>query len=180
MQATEGYTSIKVRLGDAEFEASGREEVVASQYDRFLQAIEIGAISTSRHSGNGKATETNGKTEGDDDWRDPIEEMWNRAYVRDGEKVSLNVLPSGKTFNSDSIILLIYGYQSLLSRDSVKSIELLDAAQQSGLRIDRIDRNLCAEHRKLVIKGGSGKGSRYSLNNRGMKAAQELLDRLFE
>jgi hypothetical protein len=94
--------------------------------------------------------------------------------------LSLLVMPQTQTVNADSIILLIYGYQKLLKRDAVNSTELMESAKWSGLRIDRIDRSLVNGHAAFIVKGGSRKGSRYSLNNRGMLYAQELLEKMFD
>jgi hypothetical protein len=56
----------------------------------------------------------------------------------------------------------------------------MESAKQSGLRIDRVNRNLPKAHQQFLITGGTGKGARYSLNNRGMAYAQELLEGMFE
>src|SRR5581483_5610022 len=106
--------------------------------------------------------------------------QWSRAYRQDGDRLSLHGLPQGKTQNADAIVLLIHGYHELLKRESIPSTELMNAAKQSGLRIDRIDRSIPSSHNAYLIKGGNGKGSRYSLNNRGRAYAQELLDQMFE
>ena len=102
------------------------------------------------------------------------------AYLRKDNKLSLHVLPKTKNSVADSLVLLIYGFQKLLGLEAVSSIALMEAAKQSGLRIDRVDRNIPVEHGKLVIRGGQGKGTRYSVNNRGAAYAQELLEKLFE
>lgn len=180
-----GSYRLKVRLGSHEFEADGPEEVVREQFAIFLQAANsLGAAAPSPRSnsqsesgqGNGEQGRAGESEEGNGD----VESMWNRAYKRNGDRLSLHVLPQTKTQNADAILLLLYGYQTILKQESVKTTDAMDAAKQSGLRIDRIDRNLPASHNALVIRGGNGKGTRYSLNNRGLAYAQELLEQMFE
>lgn len=158
---------LKVKLGSAEFDAEGPEETVRSQFEQFLEIARMGKASFEE-----KGTE-------------PVEEQldngeWDRAYLTKQNQVSLKLLPQGRSSNADAILLLIYGHCVLLEHESITSVELMSAAKQSGLRIDRIDRTLTASHKHFVIKGGSGKGSRYSLNNRGRSRAQEILEALFE
>jgi hypothetical protein len=177
------YT-LKIRLGNAEFDGCGPEESIRADYILFLEAHKIcfsgnGSVA-SQGTAPAAASGTQQSAPTDDSWTDPLEAAWDRAYLRKDGKLSLHVLPTGKSANSDALLLLIYGFQSLLGLDAVPSVGLMDAAQQSGLRIDRVERNLTPDHRKLIIKGGNGKGTRYSLNNRGLKVAQELLERLFD
>lgn len=177
---------LKTRIGSHEFDAEGQESAVKEQFNLWVQAItsapqpppqKTTVISTNVVDGN-----EHGGDAGDDGIidGDAVDAIWNRVYKRDNEQVSLLVLPQTQTANADAIILLIYGYQTLLKRDAVNSTELMDAAKWSGMRIDRIDRPLGNGHAQFVVKGGSRKGSRYSLNNRGMAYAQELLERMFD
>lgn len=175
---------LKTRIGAHEFDAEGPEAAVKEQFSLFVQAINSAApempskskvISTVVHDDVDAVDDRDGPV--DDD---AVDAIWNRVYKRDDGKVSLLVLPQTSTPNPDSIILLIYGFQTLLKQEAVNSTDLMDAAKWSGLRIDRIDRNLTNGHASLIVKGGSRKGSRYSLNNRGMTYAQELLEKMFD
>lgn len=116
----------------------------------------------------------------DDEDGDPVEGNWDRVFKRTDDQLSLLLLPNGKFRNADSIVLLIYGYQKLYGQNGVPVTSLMEAAKQSGLRIDRVNRNLPKSHQQFLITGGTGKGARYSLNNRGMAYAQELLEGMFE
>jgi hypothetical protein len=168
---------LKVRLGNHEFEAEGPEESVKEQFSRFVELA-----TAAKPTGNGNGERKNYWEKGADesgDERDPYGYL-TRAFVQSDDRVSLSVLPQTKSQNADAIILLLYGYRAVLNRDNVQSTDLMDAAKQSGLRIDRIDRNLPAGHKPFVITGGSGKGTRYGLNNRGISYAQDLLEKLFE
>ncbi|MEM6690913.1 MAG: hypothetical protein AAF664_15880 [Planctomycetota bacterium] len=166
---------LRIKVGAAEFDAEGPVEIVRSDYESFLNLIErVGtkAIEVRSQSSDPEPTPNVGGF---------IEEnTWDKAFLRSEDKLSLNVLPDTKHSNGDAILLLIYGYQTLFQQDGVTSISLMEAAKQSGLRIDRIDRSLTAEHHRLILKGGSGKGTRYSLNNRGISYSQSLLEQLFD
>jgi hypothetical protein len=177
MEAT--LYKLKVRVRGSEFEAEGPEELVREQFQAFLQIANAS-------NPQGKE-EDSARTNRDEERRngssgpDPVNKQWDRAFAVDADQcASLLVLPASKNAISDAIILLIYGNQIIGSIDAVQSARLMTAAQQSGLRIDRIDRNLSAEHRRYVIKGGNRKGSRYSLNNRGRVYAQQLLETMFD
>lgn len=165
---------IQAKVGDAEFFGSGPEESVREDYSKWIDVL--GKLGGVLATGNSipQVVDTQEKDE------DPIEKLWDRVYLRKDEAISLNVLPQGKSRNADSIILIVYGYQKLSGLDGVKATVIMEAAKQSGLRIDRINRSLTKDHMQLIITGGSGKGSRYSLNNRGMQYAQCLLEKMFE
>jgi hypothetical protein len=164
---------LKVRVGESEFDAEGPENTVKSQFELFLEAL----------SANGNGKSKNGSAPGHSDSPpridgDPIgEETWNRFYKEEGETdVSLKVLPSTDNQNADALILLLYGYLHRKDADTVGSTDLLAMAKKSGLRIDRIDRNIPAGHNRFIGRGGSRRGMRYSLNNQGQRYAQELLE----
>jgi hypothetical protein len=173
---------LKVRLGSHEFESEGSEPTVKEQFQLFLNAVNLApAIHAPNGCANGSnANDSDGNVVDDDSHDEDLESAWSRAYKRDGDQLSLHVLPQTKFANADALILLIYGYQTLLKQESVKSTEVMEAAKMSGLRVDRIERNLPNSHSVFVIKGGNGKGSRYTLNNRGLTYAQELLETMFE
>lgn len=168
---------LKVSIGNDHFCGQGPQDVVREDYERFLaRAGKSGP--TEDAAGSDPAANGNGHKQSED--RNPIEAAWDRAYKRKDNSISLHVLPQGKSANADAIVLLLYGYQTLLGQESVKTTDLMEAAKVSGLRIDRIERRLPASHKALIIRGGNGKGTRYSLNNRGLAQAQSLLDRMFE
>jgi hypothetical protein len=164
---------IKSSLHGNEFDGEGREEVVKEQYTAWLKAA-TNAPREKNDEGNKSPKSGNNKE------HEPLNRMWDRAYMRTDDCVSLHVIPKTETFNADSLLLLLYGFQTLNKRDTVSAGELLSAAKQSGLRIDRIDHWLRGQHGQYVIKGGNRRGSRYSLNNPGRTRAQELLEELFD
>jgi len=183
MQATEAVPyRLKVRIGRNQFVAEGTVEQVNEWYAQFLAASESHADRESndaaQHALRGRKAEVSDDTATEDDG--DIEAAWNRVYWRNGEKLSLHVLPTTKTQNADAIVLLLFGFQVLLERDSVRATELMESAKQSGLRIDRILKRMPVSHKAFINRGGNGKGTRYSLNNRGRAHAQGMLDRMFD
>ena len=185
----EGFTKagsyhLRVKVGIAEFDCAGPAELVREDYQAFLDLINtVGAKAIGSRQLVASERDRLEEKEVDEEEveSNSIEvKTWDRVFLRKEDRLSLNMLPDSKHQNSDSILMLIYGYQTLMGLDGVTSISLLDAAKQSGLRVDRIDRNLTAEHTRLLLKGGTGKGTRYSLNNRGMSYVQNLLEGMFE
>jgi hypothetical protein len=174
-----GSYRLKVRLGAHEFDAEGEKDSVNEQFALFLQAVNS-VPAQSEAKVNGKASRKDDDNEIRTEDFAATEAILNRAFKAKDEQLSLNVLPQSKFVNADSIMLLLYGYQEILKKDSVQSTDLMDSAKQSGLRIDRLDRALPADYLQFVIKGGSGKGTRYSLNNRGLQYSQEQLERMFD
>ena len=75
---------------------------------------------------------------------------------------------------SDALLLLLYGYAQLRNQDQVLGTQLLRAAKQSGLNLERVDRAL-SKHESLLLKGGARKGTKYSLNNQGRTRAVEIM-----
>jgi hypothetical protein len=176
-EATQSAYRLKVRVADSEFDAEGPEDTVKVQFDAFLAALS----SLGKPSQNGKPSKNgsrDGSTEALGTDADPVgEETWNRFYKLEGETdVSLKVLPATQNQNADALVLLLYGYLHLREVDTVNSADLLNMAKKSGLRIDRIDRNIPAEHNRYISKGGSRRGTRYGLNNQGQAYAQGLLE----
>ncbi len=179
-----GAYHLRVSVGLAEFDCRGPAELVRQDYREFQELIE--RIGSKAIEGRSKNSQFDLPAIGNDAVSVELSNSetefasWDRVYMRKDDKLSLNMIPDSQSPNSESILLLIYGYQKLLNLEGVSSVMLMDAAKQSGLRIDRIDRNVTADHNKLLLKGGSGKGSRYSLNNRGLAYVEELLERMFE
>jgi hypothetical protein len=161
---------LKVRVGQAEFEAEGPEETVKDQFDLFLRAIE-GTHRSNGEKKNAFLPEKNGHSD------DVLREMWEQFYIMEGdEDVSLKVLPRTENASADAILLLMYGYLVLRNKDVIGAANLLAMGKKSGLRIDRIDRSMPDEYSRYYGKRGNRRGCCYSLNNQGKAFAQELLE----
>jgi hypothetical protein len=167
---------LKVRVGESEFEAEGPEETVKSQFVMFLSALNATSASHGSASDAGKGSDGGRRAAPEND--DLLgNAMWGRFYKQEDDGgVSLKVLPNTENVNADALVLLLYGFLMLRKQDTVGSTDLLAMAKKSGLRIDRIDRNIPATYSRYINRGGTRKGCRYSLNNQGQIFGQQLLE----
>jgi hypothetical protein len=167
---------LRIKIGDAEFEASGTEETVKAQFEAFLAAVGAGAGKTSTPKsqetppGDKNGEQLSGGAGADDD-------LLLQAVVVGKDLVSLKYLPKGDNRDADALLLLLYAYSKLRKEDSVLGTQLLRAAKVSGLSLERVDRTM-AKHESYILKGGARKGMKYSLNNQGKAKAQELLKQM--
>jgi hypothetical protein len=164
---------LRIKIGDAEFEAEGSQESIKLQYDAFLAALAATPKSAAKPpfpwEGQGGGAPDPAANQDQD-------QLIGKAYNVDGDKdlVSLKYLPKGENREADALLLLLYGYSKLKGAEAVLGTQLLKAARQSGLTLDRVDRHI-AKHDAFLMKGGARKGMKYSLNNQGFVKAAELL-----
>jgi hypothetical protein len=173
-----GSHRIKIKLGDAEFEAEGSEQSVQAQYELFLGALERKTV---KEPGT-PTPKANGAPEGER--RENLgafdDNMQARIFeLRQDGIVALRVLPKGNDREADALILLLYGYRRLKNEENVLATHLLRAAQYSGVSVYRPAHAL-AVHDQFLIRGGQKKGSTYSLNNQGVTKAEEIAAKIFE
>jgi len=162
---------IKIRLGDAEFEAEGPEDTVKSAYELFLKnlsprpakPLEPATHRDLPHKGPGLDSAT-----------------LNRLFVVDGEALSLKHLPpaGSSTRSADAAILMLYGFHKLLKLDNVPVTKLNEGLRKSGVSLERLDR-IMGVHSGLFMKGGTRIGGRYSLNNQGLAQAEDWIKAWF-
>jgi hypothetical protein len=170
---TTGPHKVRIKIGDAEFEAEGSEESVKQQYADFLAALSARA-STSTPPPSPPPPNGAGASTGD-----VGTDLINRVFKIDGDLVSLQFLPKGENVNADALMLILYGYHALKNQQMILGTQLVRAANQSGLGLDRVDRSLDGyEGQNMVLKGGVRKGTKYGLNNQGKKKAEEMLKAL--
>jgi hypothetical protein len=164
---------IKVKIGNAEFEAEGGAEDVKAQYEAFLALLKS---SPSTHS--------------PPTTRDPEQERPDAASLDDAllsrvfqtgkdGVVSLKVLPRSEQREADALLLLLFGYRRIQKVDNVFGTQLAKAARASGIGVERIDRTLDT-HASLFIRGGRRRGAKYTLNNQGVAAAERLVRKIFD
>jgi hypothetical protein len=174
-----GAHRIKIKLGEAEFEAEGSEQSVQAQYELFLAALERKSVKEPDIS-NPKA---NGADEQERQAMPPRvfdETLLARIFeLRQDGVVTLRVLPKGNGKEADALLLLLLGYRRLKNEEDVLATHLLRAARYSGVSIYRPAHAL-ADHEQFLIRGGQKKGSTYSLNNQGLTKAEEIAAKIFE
>lgn len=165
-----GPHKVRIKIGDAEFEAEGSEESVKQQYADFLSAISSRKPETKKPA-KPNEQEPLGNGNGGD-----LQDIIGRVFKVDGDLISLHFLPKSETAQSDALMMLLYGYAALKNQQMVLGTQLVRAANQSGLGMDRVDRSLARyENENMILKGGVKKGTRYGLNNLGKTKAEELL-----
>ena len=168
-----GQHKLRIKIGDAEFEAEGSEEAVKQQYAEFLAALSTAPAASKKLGTADAKTATSQLSEA------PDASLISQAFEGEGETISLKFLPKTETQHPDALLLLLYGYDRLKNQPMVLGTQLLKAAKQSGLQIDRIDRSIAA-HEGLLLRGGTRKGTKYGLNNQGKIKALEVLRQCLE
>jgi hypothetical protein len=169
-----GPHKVRIKIGDAEFEAEGSEESVKQQYADFLAALAV--------AGPQKAPKADGaKGNNQQDAAEPDKSALTRLFQVDGDLVSLKFLPKTETATPDALMLLLLGYALLKNQEMVLGTQLTRAARQSGLaKIERVDRAFGKYGDDFLQRGGAKKGTRYGLNNQGTNKAKELLAMMLE
>jgi len=156
---------IKVKFGDAEFEAEGAEDKVQAQYDQFLAALARAVPKPNPSTplpqpGTPEALAING--------------LLGRLFeLRADGVVVLKVRPEAVE-PADIVGLLLLGYRKLKSEESVLATQLLKAARLSGFGYERIDRAAEAYMPTFIMRGGSRKGTNYTLTTQGVTKAEEI------
>jgi hypothetical protein len=170
-------SKIRIKLGDAEFEAEGTEESVNAQYEQFIAALDRRNIVPTPAAAIAPKFAENGTqataTPFDDSLVPRIFEL------RQDDVVTLKVLPKGPDKEADSILLLLYGYRKMKNEESVLATKLLLASKYSGVSIYRPAHAL-AQYESLIIRGGQKKGTTYTLNNQGVRKAEEIAAQIFQ
>jgi hypothetical protein len=169
---------IKMKIGDAEFEADVPADQVQPMYDQFLAALQ--------NRGPAKPTAPSvplGNLPPDPPLTPPAafdQTMLQRVFeLRADGFVTLKLLPKGDNKEADAFLLLLFGYRRLKNEEVVLATHLLRAAELSGLSAYRPAHAL-AVHERYVIRGGQKKGSTYALNNQGVTKAEEVVTKIFE
>jgi len=173
---------IQVRLGDAEFTAEGPEEVVKAAFEHFLRARETVAhaslvppASPPPPGMSGTPAREESVPQGEVD-----QELLSRVYQKDGDLVSLRMLPqrTNPNWQADAVILLLYGFLRLANMPDVLVTKLNQGLRTSGIALTRVD-HIIEVHSNLYMKGGVRSGGRYTLNNQGRAIAERMLREQF-
>jgi hypothetical protein len=179
------FRRLKMKIGDAEFEADVPEDKVQPMYDQFLFMVEQRGSTSLYPLGQGRirAKAPDIGTSFFAGALDDDEAGFDRASLRrifdlrqDGAVV-LKVLPKGPDKAANALLLLLYGYHQLKNEEYVLATQLFRAAEQSGISI----RRPALEHARdgrFVTRGGHRKGSNYALNSLGLEKAKEITARI--
>jgi hypothetical protein len=163
---------IKIKIGNAEFDAEGSPELVKEQFKEFMAAVSLMGPEKSANptpAANLPALPNPPLV----DKTGVDASILERIFMR-GDPLSLAALPKTDNANPDALLVLLYGYTKILGSPQVTGTMLMKSAKKSGVNVDRIDRVINA-HADFILSAGAKKGMRYSLNNRGIQAAEQII-----
>jgi hypothetical protein len=170
---------LRVRIGDAEFEAEGPEATVKEQFAEFQKLVAQPVVPRSPSSENngGARVETDGPT--------PVPAAYEALYDVEErgrtKHIKLRFLPTGDRRDVAALLLVLLGYKVVAGLDRVRVTTILDALRRSGLPLRRIDRVAEGPQRDgLLLKGGTGKGGTYALTVTGQRRAEAELGTLHQ
>jgi hypothetical protein len=187
------FRRLKMKIGDAEFEADVPENKVQPMYGQFLSMLERRSQTPVWLLGAGAKAHRQ-RPEGETTVQaefsaEPLREtgtfgetfdrtLLTRIFdLREDGAVTLKVLPSGPDRDADAMLLLLYGYYRLKNEECVLATHLFRAAEQSGISLRR-PANEYVRNGRFVNRGGQRKGSHYSLNSQGLAMAKEMTAKL--
>jgi len=170
---------LHVKIGESEFTAEGTEQVVKDQFDLFLMAIKHsvpqGAGSNGVPGAKAASTDPVGDLK-----RLPAEERvtLDRIFnVDENDLVSLKAIPKGENSDADGLIVLLYGFLKMVQKDDIYAPTLMAAAKQSGIQAERMYR-IMESVSQYTNTAGQKRGRRYSLNNKGLTRAGEIIQQI--
>jgi hypothetical protein len=170
---------IKIKLGNAEFEAEGEPDIVNKQYDDFMAALAaLPKAPTASTPDDPKADPEEKRSGAATNHSKPSKEVLSRVFRQD-EPLSLMDRPNTDNADADALLVLIYGHTELGNKQDVTGTALVKSASKTGLNVDRISRTIRAR-REFIRSSGVKKGTRYSLNNRGIAEAERLIKLMVE
>ena len=172
---------IHVKLGDAEFNGDGPEEIVKAAFEQFLRAQRENAAQALPRP---PAVTPPLMGEGINGILPPgaiDQELLDRVFQKDDDIVSLRMLPqrnNNPNWQADSVILLLYGFSRVANVSDVPVTKLNLGLRKSGITVTRVD-SIVDVHNALYMKGGVRSGGRYTLNNQGKTTAERWLKEQF-
>jgi len=187
------FRRLKMKIGEAEFEADVPESKVLPMYAQFLFMLERRSQAPARLSDAGaqahqQEPESEATVQAELSAEPPREtgtlgETFDQTLLtrifdlREDGAVTLKVLPNGPDKGADAMLLLLYGYYRLKNEECVLATHLFRAAAQSGISLRRLA-NEYVRNGRFVNRGGQRKGSHYSLNSQGLAMAREMTAKL--
>jgi hypothetical protein len=167
---------LRIRMGQAEFEAEGPRPQVHEDYERFLSRL--------GREGTAPSPLPTDAPMGGPAPQNRVDLLYqvdkNRGVL------SLRILPSIGSgvirHVANAILIILYGFKEYLGADSVPVLALANALRQSGhTGVKRLSTS-CNYLLKngLLIKQGTGKGSLYKASNLGLQTARSIIHATLE
>jgi hypothetical protein len=180
---------LKMKIGEAEFEADVPENEVQPMYHQFLSMLERRNQAAVPLSATGAKADQRPAIEATIRAGSSMQQALGETVddtllarifdLHENGAVTLKVLPpTGPDTDADAMLLLLYGYRRLKNEDYVLATQLFRAAAQSGITLRR-SVNEYMRNSRFVIRGGQRKGSHYTLSSHGLAMAKEITARIF-
>lgn len=166
---------INIKLGQFEFNAEGEEASVKEQLSAFMAFVNEAKKTTPT-----PVVPATPKKDGDGE-APPIivnPEM-EKIYIREKDLLSLRIHPDGvpKEEAKKSLLLLLYGYKTLLGKDDVNVALIAKALRKSGTEFYRVaDMSQSLEEENLIGTTGVRKGVQYRITNKGVASAEGIIE----
>ncbi len=173
---------LRMKIGEHEFEAEGSESSVKEQFGQFKELL---AQFPSRRpfvfSSPIKTIDTSATPADQTTEKKTVEPSLAPVFDLDAKKglVTLKTKPTGERALQDALLLTLLGFRLVRGDDEVMVTSLKDSLEKTGFKVERVDwiADPCLRQ-GWVLKGGKGKGGKYSLTNAGLEQSQKLLDGL--
>lgn len=169
---------IKVKIGTAEFEAEGKRDLVVKQYDEFIAIVSQMPKVAANEAQPALPPDAEKKVHAAFGSSKIPKSVLDRVFRQNGV-LSLMDTPKTDNAEADALLVLIYGHTELTGKPDVTGVALVKSASKTGLNIDRVSRTIEARA-DLIRCSGIKKGTRYSLNNRGIAEAERLITKMVE
>ena len=161
---------MKVKLGSNEFEAEGNPELVKKQWEEFKAIVAQLPKEPFDVNPADPATQKSAAP--------AIHSKLPKAALdrvfRQGDPLSLMDIPKTDNAEADALLVLLYGHTERIGQPDVTAAALAKSASKTGLDVYRIGRTLAAKE-AFIRSSGKKKGTRYSLNNKGIAEAEKLI-----
>lgn len=168
---------IRIKIGQNEFEASGDEETIKRELDRFYQVIEsLGR----QQSPRAKIPRQPPKSDKGEPEPSRIPENYSAVFAYEDKTLTLVAKLPGQSREGDAALLLLYGYREIQGLATVPASSLLMSMKRTGYTIARVDRLLSFPliGEGLILKSGARRGSAYQLTRPGYQMAAGLSEEL--
>ena len=174
---------LRIKIGNAEFDAEGPQEIVQQSFDKFLDAAgKIPDPSTTQST----LEEPTPSPSASPSPEPPISRgmdpaILSRVFDVDRKRgiVSLRILPpDGPNRAADAGVMILYGAQIDLGVPDLPVTKFKKGLVKSGVQFGRVT-NMMAPYSHIIIRGGSGVGAKFSLNNQGIVQAENLIRKIF-
>lgn len=167
---------LKVKLGPHEFEAEGPPDVVQAQFEAWKDLIQ--SIPTPAQASHHEVKSHESAPAAQAAILNVDSEAISALFGVNEKQgvVFIKAHPVGENRNADAALLVLYGLRRLLGKEDALAGDIKDCLEESGIRVDRIDRTVGSHTSSgLLMKSGFGKGGRYRLSNTGLRKAEELV-----